>query len=42
MMQQLSLLRERYEHDCGKLFVEYQTCVKVCTLLFSKDIIDHK
>ena len=26
----LATLRERYETDCGKLFEEYQACIKVC------------
>lgn len=27
--QKLTLLRERYEYDCGKLFTQYQACVQV-------------
>ena len=26
----LTSLRKRYETDCGKLFEEYQACIKVC------------
>lgn len=32
-LNKLSVLRERYDYDCGKLFAEYQACVKVCVVV---------
>lgn len=41
MAQHLAVLRERYEHDCGKLFAEYQACVKVRILFSIIHFTDH-